>query len=64
MGETYGRQARSCHDVFAEATQAHAAMPVRELHMQPLLIRETCYTDDVAHDVDQRVLNLAQGCRY
>jgi hypothetical protein len=38
-------------------------MPVRELHLHPLLIRKTCYTDDVAHAADQRILNLAKGCR-
>ena len=53
------RLARSCRDVFAEPWQAHAAMPVRELHLHPLLICETCFTDDVAHAADQRVLNFA-----
>ena len=38
-------------------------MPVRELHLHPLLMREACYTEDVAHAVDQLVLDLAQGCR-
>ena len=63
VGKGFGRQARSCCDVFTDASQAHATMPVRELHLHPLLIHDTCYTDDVAHAADQRVLNLAQGCR-
>ena len=52
VGEGCGGQARSCRDVFAEASQAHAAMPVRELHLHPFLIRETCYADDVTHAAD------------
>ena len=31
--------------------------------MNPLLIRETGYTDDIAHAADQRVHNMPQGCR-
>ena len=63
VGEGCGRQARSCREFFAEASQDHAAMSVRKLHLHPFLIRETCYTDDVAHAADQRVLNLVHGCR-
>ena len=59
VGEGCGRQARSCRDVFAKASQAHAAMPVRELHLHPFLIRETCYTDDV----DSRVCFAAPWWR-
>ena len=53
---------RSCRDVLAEALQAHATITVRELHLHPLMIREACYTNDVAHAAYQRDLDLAYGC--
>ena len=49
--------------VATSSLKCRKPMPVRELHLHLLLIREVCYTDDVAHAADQRVLNLAQGCR-
>ena len=62
VGEGSGRQARGCREVFAETAQPHDAVPVpvREVHLRPLLVSEASYTADVAHATDERVPDPAQ----